>query len=326
MVRKGSPVQVRLRALRAAAEDRPAGFSSFWTSARGPLKIGRPVVCRASAPSRSCPERLSAGGYFRFEQRQAFRSGVGGVGQWSASVTLPRRGLQAHRRAARLRLRHPRLLRARVRHPGAARAAHRALHRAPQRRASTSRWPTSAGSASTIPEEYGGSGGTHARRLPLHGGDLARPGPDRRLRHHPDRRRRHQALRHRRAEGEGPRRHLQGLGRGHRHDRARVRLRRRLPLHRGRPLQRRLSCINGQKVFISNARISDHVLVVCRTTKGENKHEGLSMIFVPVGTDGMDDEAHRHDGRPRDQHRLLQRLRGPRRAASSASRTTAGPS
>jgi isovaleryl-CoA dehydrogenase len=46
--------------------------------------------------------------------------------------------------------------------------------------------------------------------------------------------------------------------------------------------------INGQKVFISNARISDHVLVVCRTTKGDNKHEGLSMIFVPVGTEGME--------------------------------------
>ena len=46
--------------------------------------------------------------------------------------------------------------------------------------------------------------------------------------------------------------------------------------------------INGQKVFISNARIADHVLTVCRTTKGENKHEGLSMIFVPVGTEGMD--------------------------------------
>jgi isovaleryl-CoA dehydrogenase len=45
--------------------------------------------------------------------------------------------------------------------------------------------------------------------------------------------------------------------------------------------------INGQKVFISNARNADHVLTVCRTTKGENKHEGLSMIFVPVGTDGM---------------------------------------
>jgi isovaleryl-CoA dehydrogenase len=46
--------------------------------------------------------------------------------------------------------------------------------------------------------------------------------------------------------------------------------------------------INGQKVFISNARISDHVLVVCRTTKSENKHQGLSMIFVPVGTEGME--------------------------------------
>jgi isovaleryl-CoA dehydrogenase len=46
--------------------------------------------------------------------------------------------------------------------------------------------------------------------------------------------------------------------------------------------------LNGQKVFISNARASDHVLVVCRTTKGESKHDGLSMIFVPVGTEGME--------------------------------------
>jgi isovaleryl-CoA dehydrogenase len=46
--------------------------------------------------------------------------------------------------------------------------------------------------------------------------------------------------------------------------------------------------INGQKVFISNAHISDHVLVVCRTSKGENKHEGLSMIFVPKDTPGME--------------------------------------
>jgi isovaleryl-CoA dehydrogenase len=46
--------------------------------------------------------------------------------------------------------------------------------------------------------------------------------------------------------------------------------------------------INGQKVFISNAHISDHVLLVCRTTKGANKHEGLSMIFVPAGTPGME--------------------------------------
>src|SRR5687768_1743669 len=46
--------------------------------------------------------------------------------------------------------------------------------------------------------------------------------------------------------------------------------------------------INGQKVFISNAHISDHVLTVCRTTKGDNKHEGLSMIFVPKDTPGME--------------------------------------
>jgi isovaleryl-CoA dehydrogenase len=46
--------------------------------------------------------------------------------------------------------------------------------------------------------------------------------------------------------------------------------------------------INGQKVFISNAHISDHVLAVCRTTKTEDKHEGLSMIFVPAGTEGME--------------------------------------
>jgi alkylation response protein AidB-like acyl-CoA dehydrogenase len=46
--------------------------------------------------------------------------------------------------------------------------------------------------------------------------------------------------------------------------------------------------INGQKVFISNAHISDHVLVVCRTTKTENKHDGLSMIFVPKHADGME--------------------------------------
>ena len=46
--------------------------------------------------------------------------------------------------------------------------------------------------------------------------------------------------------------------------------------------------INGQKVFISNAHIADHVLVVCRTTKGESKHEGLTMIWVPREVEGME--------------------------------------
>jgi alkylation response protein AidB-like acyl-CoA dehydrogenase len=46
--------------------------------------------------------------------------------------------------------------------------------------------------------------------------------------------------------------------------------------------------INGQKVFCSNAHVSDHVLVVCRTTRGESKHEGMTMIWVPKGADGME--------------------------------------
>jgi isovaleryl-CoA dehydrogenase len=46
--------------------------------------------------------------------------------------------------------------------------------------------------------------------------------------------------------------------------------------------------INGQKVFCSNAHISDQVLVVCRTSRGESKHEGLSMIFVPRDAQGME--------------------------------------
>jgi isovaleryl-CoA dehydrogenase len=45
--------------------------------------------------------------------------------------------------------------------------------------------------------------------------------------------------------------------------------------------------LNGQKVFCSNARISGHILVVCRTTKGEDKHQGLSMIWVPTDADGL---------------------------------------
>ena len=40
--------------------------------------------------------------------------------------------------------------------------------------------------------------------------------------------------------------------------------------------------IRGQKVFCSNARIARHILVVCRTTKGDDKHQGLSMIWIPT--------------------------------------------
>ena len=46
--------------------------------------------------------------------------------------------------------------------------------------------------------------------------------------------------------------------------------------------------INGQKVFCSNAAIADHILVVCRTTKGDDKHQGLSMIWVPREATGLE--------------------------------------
>lgn len=46
--------------------------------------------------------------------------------------------------------------------------------------------------------------------------------------------------------------------------------------------------INGQKVFCSNAHIADHVLVVARTKRGEDKHDGLTMIWVPRDAEGME--------------------------------------
>ncbi|MGE5409161.1 MAG: acyl-CoA dehydrogenase family protein [Syntrophothermus sp.] len=46
--------------------------------------------------------------------------------------------------------------------------------------------------------------------------------------------------------------------------------------------------LDGQKVFCSNAHIADHVLVVARTTRGEDKHQGMTMIWVPRGAEGME--------------------------------------
>jgi alkylation response protein AidB-like acyl-CoA dehydrogenase len=46
--------------------------------------------------------------------------------------------------------------------------------------------------------------------------------------------------------------------------------------------------INGQKTWITGAHAADHILLVCRTTRGENKHEGMSMISVPAGVDGLE--------------------------------------
>ena len=46
--------------------------------------------------------------------------------------------------------------------------------------------------------------------------------------------------------------------------------------------------INGQKTWITAAHAAGHILLVCRTERGSDKHEGLSMISVPAGTDGME--------------------------------------
>jgi isovaleryl-CoA dehydrogenase len=46
--------------------------------------------------------------------------------------------------------------------------------------------------------------------------------------------------------------------------------------------------INGQKTWISEAHVADHILLVCRTDDSGSKHEGLSMISIPKGTDGVE--------------------------------------
>jgi isovaleryl-CoA dehydrogenase len=46
--------------------------------------------------------------------------------------------------------------------------------------------------------------------------------------------------------------------------------------------------VNGQKTWISNAQISEHILLVARTERGADKHRGLSMLIVPTGTDGVE--------------------------------------
>ena len=46
--------------------------------------------------------------------------------------------------------------------------------------------------------------------------------------------------------------------------------------------------LNGQKVFCSNAHIADHVLVVCRTTRSASKHDGMTMIWVPRDAEGLE--------------------------------------
>ncbi|MFI6865548.1 acyl-CoA dehydrogenase family protein [Nocardia sp. NPDC050406] len=45
--------------------------------------------------------------------------------------------------------------------------------------------------------------------------------------------------------------------------------------------------INGQKTWISNAHIAEHILLVCRTSETGDKHQGLTMLSVPTDTPGL---------------------------------------
>ncbi len=46
--------------------------------------------------------------------------------------------------------------------------------------------------------------------------------------------------------------------------------------------------VNGQKTWISNAHIAEHVLLVARSDRSGTKHEGLTMLEVPRDAAGME--------------------------------------
>jgi isovaleryl-CoA dehydrogenase len=46
--------------------------------------------------------------------------------------------------------------------------------------------------------------------------------------------------------------------------------------------------INGQKTWITGAHAADHILLVCRTNRTEDKHAGMSMLSVPRETEGLE--------------------------------------
>jgi isovaleryl-CoA dehydrogenase len=45
--------------------------------------------------------------------------------------------------------------------------------------------------------------------------------------------------------------------------------------------------LNGSKMWCSYAHKASHILIVCRTERGESPHEGMSMIFVPRDAEGL---------------------------------------
>jgi alkylation response protein AidB-like acyl-CoA dehydrogenase len=46
--------------------------------------------------------------------------------------------------------------------------------------------------------------------------------------------------------------------------------------------------LNGQKTWITGAHEASHILLVCRTSREEKKHDGISMILVPADAPGVE--------------------------------------
>ncbi|BBX67452.1 acyl-CoA dehydrogenase family protein [Mycolicibacterium psychrotolerans] len=46
--------------------------------------------------------------------------------------------------------------------------------------------------------------------------------------------------------------------------------------------------LNGQKTWISNGHLADHILLVARTSDSGDKHQGITMLSVPVATPGIE--------------------------------------
>jgi alkylation response protein AidB-like acyl-CoA dehydrogenase len=46
--------------------------------------------------------------------------------------------------------------------------------------------------------------------------------------------------------------------------------------------------VNGQKTWISEAHLADHILLVCRTDASGSKHDGLTMLSVPADAEGLE--------------------------------------
>jgi isovaleryl-CoA dehydrogenase len=46
--------------------------------------------------------------------------------------------------------------------------------------------------------------------------------------------------------------------------------------------------VNGQKTWITAAHVADHLLVLTRTDPNVGKHNGLTLMYMPTGTPGLD--------------------------------------